>query len=83
MTTEGTSATFDDCKFLNNKSEYLGTGNPNGGAVMISNVVETVSFTGCTFTGIPAPAQHLHNSVTGTGGAVYSDYCGSCNLYRL
>ena len=77
VTTEGTSATFDDCKFLNNKSEYLGTGNPNGGAVMISNV-ETVSFTGCTFTGNTSTGTNTsNNSVTGTGGAVYSDYCGS------
>ena len=73
VTSEGTSATFVNCQFLNNKSEYLGTGDPNGGAVIVTNV-EKVSFTGCTFTeNISTGTNTSNNSTTGSGGAVYTD----------
>ena len=79
-TIAGTSATFVNCQFLDNKSEYLGTGDPNGGAVMLSNV-ETVSFTGCTFTGnISTGTNTSNDSVIGTGGAVYMDYCDAISF---
>ncbi len=78
-TVSGTSAKFVDCQFLNNKSEYLGGGDPNGGAVDLSNVAE-VRFTGCIFTGNSSTGTDSVNSITGTGGAVYLDYCGSVSF---
>ena len=73
VTVGGTSATFVNCKFQNNKSEYQVICNANGGAVMLANV-EEVTFKDCDFIGNSGKGPDTNY---GTGGAVYSDYCGS------
>ena len=79
-TVVGSSAIFTNCQFLNNESNYQGSGDPNGGAVMVANV-ETISFTDCIFRGNNSTGTNTsNNSVTGVGGAVYTDYCGSISF---
>ena len=75
-TVEGTSATFVDCKFLNNSSGYQNGGSPEGGAVAL-NCVGNVQFTNCTFTGNKSNGTDSNGSPNGTGGAVYLSYCGN------
>ncbi len=62
--------TYEDCTFLNNKSE--GTG--SGGALGMQNDQTTVNAINCNFTG---------NNTTGNGGAIFSGTAGSSNHINL
>ena len=75
-TVEGTSATFVDCKFLNNSSGYKSGGSPEGGAVAL-NCVGNVQFTNCAFTGNKSIGTDQSGNPNGVGGAVYLSYCGN------
>lgn len=77
-TVQNTSATFTNCVFENNQSEY-NNGSPLGGAVSVSNV-ETVVFTNCDFNGNKSAGTDSNGAGNAVGGAVYLSYCGNIRM---
>ncbi len=77
-TVQNTSATFTNCVFENNQSEY-NNGSPLGGAVSVSNV-ETVVFTNCDFNGNKSAGTDSNGAGNAVGGAVYLSYCGNIQM---